>query len=351
MLLRARCRWAWPRRIHGSRVSRISRTCRSAYALHRGECGGVFRMCRASDFNTPSRAAKLVSPSWIRYRQGRFQSSATIEKFRACCATQAAWGCGVQPANQTRRVPKVEEEQDIRSNQSTQGPDLFSKEIRRPSHLQVGVQELLPRRAFAIGDRRQALTPEHVAYVAGAGIVAEFLQLPGETFVTPRVVFSGETNNQGFGVLRFARSSGLCRRVVVGPFLLLLAAVPAQKSFGLGDGNDLRKPSLDGQAKLDENQRVGSGGGHAGGEFAAEDSVFLPQKIILQSEVAAEKLVNFGDQGVGRNLGAGAHRGDSIAASAIRTNSKGILPSVIGPDEFLHRTGTNWALQHEIVEY
>src|SRR5713226_9269304 len=228
------------------------------------------------------------------------------------------------------------EEQDVRSNQSTQGPDLFSKEIRRPSHLQVGVQELLPRRAFAIGDRRQALTPEHVAYVAGAGIVAEFLQLPGETFVTPRVVFSGQTNNQGFGVLRFARSSGLCRRVVVGPFLLLLAAVPAQKSFGFGDGNDLRKPSLDGQAKLDENQPVGFGEGHAGGEFAAEDSVFLAQKIILQSEVAAEKLVNFGDQGVGRNLDAGAHRGDSIAASAIRANSKGILPSVIGADEFVH---------------
>jgi hypothetical protein len=49
--------------------------------------------------------------------------------------------------------------------------------------------------------------------------------------------------------------------------------------------------------------------------------------------------VNFGDQGVGRNLGAGAHRGDSIAASAIRANSKGILPSVIAADEFLHRTG------------
>src|SRR6266404_2189793 len=245
-------------------------------------------------------------------------------------------GAASQPDSTTAQV---EEEQDIKSNQSTQGPDLFSKEIRRPSDLQVGVQELLPRRAFAIGDRRQAVTPEHVPYVAGAGIVAEFLELPGETFVTPRVVFSGETNNQGFGVLRFARSSGLCRRVVVGPFLLLLAAVPAQKSFGFGDGNDLGKPSLDGQAKLDENQPVGFGEGHAGGEFAAEDSVFLAQKIILQSEVAAEKLVNFGDQGVGRNLGAGAHRLDSIAASAIRANSKGILPSVIGADEFLHRTG------------
>src|SRR5260370_1606545 len=143
---------------------------------------------------------------------------------------------------------QVEEEQDVRSNQATQGPDLFTKEIRRPSHLQVGVQELLPRRAFAIGDRRQALTPEHVAYVAGAGIVAEFLQLPGETFVTPRVVFSGETNNQGFGVLRFARSSGLRRRVVVGPFLLLLAAVPAQKRFVFCGCNDPRQPTIDVQS-------------------------------------------------------------------------------------------------------
>src|SRR5258708_124101 len=182
------------------------------------------------------------------------------------------WGAASRPDSTSAQV---EEEQDVRSNQSSQGPDLFSKEIRRPSHLQVGVEELLPRRAFAIGDRRQAVTPEHVAYVAGAGMVAEFLQLPGETFVTPRVVFSGETNNQGFGVLRFARSSGLCRRVVVSPFLLLLAAVPAQKSFRFGDGNDLRKPSLDGQAKLDENQPVGFAEGHAGGEFAAGGSVLL----------------------------------------------------------------------------
>jgi hypothetical protein len=120
---------------------------------------------------------------------------------------------------------------------------------------------------------------------------------------------------------------------------LFLSAVPGQKSFGLGDGNDLREPSLDGQAKLDENQSVGFGEGHTGGEFAAEDFVFLAEKIILQSEVAAEKLANFGNQGVGRNLGAGAHRGDSIAPSAIRANSRGILPFVIGADEFLHRTG------------
>src|SRR5258708_33593002 len=96
---------------------------------------------------------------------------------------------------------QVEEEQDVRSNQSTQGPDLFSKEIRRPSHLQVGAQELLPRRAFAIGDRRQAVTPEHVPYVAGAGMVAEFLELPGATLRTPRACCSGPPTPSAFGLL------------------------------------------------------------------------------------------------------------------------------------------------------
>jgi hypothetical protein len=39
--------------------------------------------------------------------------------------------------------------------------------------------------------------------------------------------------------------------------------------------------------------------------------------------------MNFGNQWVGRNQGAGAHRGDSIAPPGNRMNSKGILPFVI----------------------
>src|SRR6266436_8289551 len=37
---------------------------------------------------------------------------------------------------------QVDEEQDVESNQSAQGPNLFGKEIRSPSHLQVGLEEL-----------------------------------------------------------------------------------------------------------------------------------------------------------------------------------------------------------------
>lgn len=56
-----------------------------------------------------------------------------------------------------------------------QGPNLFGKEIRRPSHLQVRLQELLPGEALAIADRRQSMAPEHVAHIAWAGLVPEFL--------------------------------------------------------------------------------------------------------------------------------------------------------------------------------
>src|ERR1035438_5728182 len=89
MVDRTRRRWDSPNKIRLSRVSRISRTCRSAYALQSGVCGGVLRICRASVFNTPSRAAKLVSRSWTRNRELDLQSSTTIEKLLACCAIRS----------------------------------------------------------------------------------------------------------------------------------------------------------------------------------------------------------------------------------------------------------------------
>src|SRR5579859_2892970 len=61
---------------------------------------------------------------------------------------------------------------------------------------------------------------------------------------------------------------------------------------------------------------------------------------IRQSQVTAKKLMNFGNQGVRRNLGTGAHGSDSIAAPANRANSKRILPFVIAADEFPHPTAS-----------
>ena len=40
------------------------------------------------------------------------------------------------------------------------------------------------------------MAPEHVAHVAGAGSVSQFLQLPRDPFVTPAIVFFGEADNQ-----------------------------------------------------------------------------------------------------------------------------------------------------------
>jgi hypothetical protein len=153
----------------------------------------------------------------------------------------------------------VEVEQNLNRNQSTQGPNLFRKEIRRPSYCQVGVQELLPRRAFPMGDRRQAVTSEHVAHVAGASSVPELLELSGEPSVTPRVVFCGETNNQGFGVGCFAGTANLCWRVLEGPFLPFLTPIPSQERCGLRDGNGRGQAIFDSQTVLHENSAIGFG--------------------------------------------------------------------------------------------
>jgi hypothetical protein len=114
-------------------------------------------------------------------------------------------------------------------------------------------------------------------------------------------------------------SAGNCRSIS-----LPSGGGPGQESFGLGDGNDLDEPSLGGQAVMDPNQPVGFGERYAVGEFASEDSIFLTQEVVFQSEVTAEKLLNFGDQWVGRDRSTDAHSGDNIKATENRAPSKGI---------------------------
>ena len=77
-----------------------------------------------------------------------------------------------------------------------------------------------------------------------------------------------------------------------------------------------------GRPVLDQNPPVGFGERHAGAEFALEDFVFLPQEVVFPNQIMAEKLVNLGNQGVGRNLGVVTHRRDSIAASNKPRESK-----------------------------
>jgi len=68
---------------------------------------------------------------------------------------------------------QVDEKQHVKGDQSAQAPNFFGKEVRRLGHLQVRLEELLPRPALAMGDRWQAMTPEHLAHVAGTGSVPE----------------------------------------------------------------------------------------------------------------------------------------------------------------------------------
>ena len=70
---------------------------------------------------------------------------------------------------------QMQKEQYVEGHQPAQGPNLFGQKIRRPAYSQVRLEKLLPRQAPAIGSRRQAIAPEHVAHVAGAGFVSEFL--------------------------------------------------------------------------------------------------------------------------------------------------------------------------------
>ncbi len=66
---------------------------------------------------------------------------------------------------------------------------------------------------------------------------------------------------QSLGVVTLARTPRLGRAMVETPVLLLLPAGPIQEGFGLGDGNDLGKPSLNAQAVREENPAVRLGQG------------------------------------------------------------------------------------------
>jgi hypothetical protein len=152
------------------------------------------------------------------------------------------------------------------------------------------------------------MAPEHLAHVAGAGLVAEFLQLPGDALVTPAIVFFGQAHNQSFGFCRFAGTPWLWRLILEGPFLLFLAPIPGQERFRLGDGYDVTQTSLNFQAVFHQNAPVHLGQGHSGAELAAQYLVLLPQVIIFQGEVMVEKLVHLCDQRIGRIPRIAVHR-------------------------------------------
>jgi hypothetical protein len=169
------------------------------------------------------------------------------------------------------------------------------------------------------------MAPEHVAHVAGAGLVAEFLQLAADALVTPGVIFFGQAHNQSFGVCGFAGTSCPWRLILEGPFLLFLAPIPGQERFRLGDGNDVSQTSLNSQAVFHENAPVRFRQGHSGAEFASQDLVLLPQVIIFQSEVMAKKLVHLCDQRIGRIPRTAVHQRQHNASG--------------GPGEFKTPTG------------
>jgi hypothetical protein len=90
--------------------------------------------------------------------------------------------------------------------------------------------------------------------------------------------------------------------IIESPFLLFLAPIPGQQGLGLGDGHDLGQASLDSQTVFHQNAPVGLGQEHPGTQFAAQNLVFLSQVVIFQGHVAAEQLLNFRDQWIGRVL-------------------------------------------------
>ena len=57
-------------------------------------------------------------------------------------------GAAGQPNSPTTQV---DEEEYVEGDQPTQGPNLFGEKVRRPRHLQMGLQELLPGQALAMG--------------------------------------------------------------------------------------------------------------------------------------------------------------------------------------------------------
>jgi hypothetical protein len=107
-----------------------------------------------------------------------------------------------------------------------------------------------------------------------------------------------------------------------------------------GDGNDVVQSILNPESVLDENAPVRLGQRHTGAQFATQNLVFLPQEIVYQGQIAAEKLLNLGDQRIGRILGAAVPRRHHTAVGE-RREFKRVLRFILKTDEFLHPSGSS----------
>ncbi len=92
-------------RIRSRQSLRTVRTQRSANAFAFGAWIGVRITSIPSERKTSSKARlNFLSRSWISSRNRRSYSPSCMVRLRACCATQAPSGFGVQAMNSSRRV-------------------------------------------------------------------------------------------------------------------------------------------------------------------------------------------------------------------------------------------------------
>src|SRR5262249_52099742 len=107
-------------------------------------------------------------------------------------------GMGCHASHMDVPTAQVDEEEDGVGHQSAQGPNLSGEEIRRPQHLHVRADELLPRRGlFTLRCWGNAVALQDVADGLITNRIAQVGQRADDPIIAPGAVFLGHTDHQG----------------------------------------------------------------------------------------------------------------------------------------------------------
>ena len=115
------------------------------------------------------------------------------------------------------------------------------------------------------------------------------------------------SQRQFLGDLSFGGPAWAFGRVSEGPLPSLHPTVPGQQCFRSDNGNDIGKALLEGETETYQGPAVALRQGHSFAQLAAEDSILLPEEVVLLGQILAKQPLDSGDQWSGGTSKVGGH--------------------------------------------